>query len=160
MAAPSTRYHAALTAASAAETSAQQAVARTLRLRMILMDELRRMQETLDASKRKLGESLLGRVDLGAVGAVARYCGDTAGRGRELVGRLAQLERELAGGRVKLNEAVRRRRSLELLAEQELRARRRARERSEEAALDDLSATRFFQERLSGRRGVLAGAPA
>ena len=157
MAATASRYHAALTAAAAAETAAQQAVARTLRTRMILLGELRRMQETLEASKRSLGEGLVGRVDLTAVGAVARYCGSTAVRGRELVARLAKLERELVGGRAKLAEASRRRRSLELLEEKEAAERRRRARRAEEAALDDLAATRFFE---ASRSAVLAGAGA
>ena len=150
---PATRYHAALSAAAAAEASAQQTLARTLRLRMILHGELTRMQETLTQSKRELGESLRGRVDLGAVGAVARYCSGTAGRGRELVAKLAGLERTLAGERAALAEAAKRRRSLELLEERELAGRRRAAARAEAAALDDLASTRFFRDRRTRERG-------
>ena len=160
MAAP-TRYHAALAAAASAETAAQQALARTLRLKMILMDELRRMQETLAGSKRELGQGLVGRVDLSAIGTVARYCSATAGRGRELVTRLAKIERELIGSRATLAEASRRRRSLELLEEQELAQRRRAARRAEEAALDDLASTRFFEAGRAARRTpALAGSAA
>ena len=149
-----TRYHAALTAAAAAEASAQRAVARSLRLRMILHTELRRMQETLAESKKELGESLRGRVDLRAVGAVARYCSGTAGRGRELVTRLAGIERALQGERAALADAARRRRSLELLEEQELAERRRAAARAEAAALDDLASTRFFRDRQGRERAA------
>lgn len=161
MTAHATRYHAALAAAEAAETTAQQAVARTLRMRMILLDELRRMQQTLEESKRSLGAGLAGRVDLTAVGAVARYCGATAGRGRELVSRLALLERELGQGRAALAEASRRRRSLELLQEKAAAEARRRERRAEASALDDLASTRFFEARRVAQAGArLTGAGA
>ena len=160
--ATASRYQAALQAAAAAETSAQQALAKTLRLRMILMDELRRMQETLQTSKASLGDGLVGRVDLGAVGSIARYCASTAGRGRELVQKLAGLERELVGGRAALAEAARRRRSLELLEEREAAELRRKKRRAEELAQDDLASTRFYEARRAAAttRPALAGASA
>ncbi|HEX7010487.1 MAG TPA: flagellar FliJ family protein, partial [Phycisphaeraceae bacterium] len=97
------------------EDQRQRELAKHLRVRMILHDQLRAMQQTIRDSKQQLGEALVGRVDLDRIAGFARYSGQAAQRAQQIVARLAQLEKLIETARQHLLEATKQRKALELL---------------------------------------------
>src|SRR5688500_16545795 len=97
------------------EEEAQRDLAKTLRHRMILQDQLRQMQQTIQASRGELTQGLIGRVDLILTAQFARYSAQVAERAQGIVTRLALAEKQVAAAREKLLAATRDRKALELL---------------------------------------------
>ena len=126
-----------------AEDHEQRELAKILRKRMILMDQLRGMQQTITDSKHDLGRSLVGRVDLSAVGRFAQYSGQVELRARQIVRELAGIEQQVQQQQAKLAEAVKARRALELLKDRRLTAWRQRQERLETAREDENASIRY-----------------
>ncbi len=132
----------------AVEDAAQLELAKALRGRMILENQVRQMQQTITHSKRELRDGLVGKVDLDAISGFARFSGQCALRARELVGRLSQLHADCQRRREELAAAVRARKAVELLRERQLEAFRREQMRKEAIELDEAATQRFVRERL------------
>jgi len=77
------------------EDQRQRELAQHLRTRMILHDQIREMQDTIRDSKRSMADGLVGKVDLTRVGQFARYSGHAAQRARQIVVKLAGLEKQV-----------------------------------------------------------------
>lgn len=146
------RYQTLLDHRRRIEDEAQRELAKHLRVRSILQDQLRNQQETIHRSKHELTGALVGKVDLTAVGRFARYSGSVAARARQIVGRLAQLEDEVAEARSILLDATRKRKALELLRDRHHGLWRREQDLRETAELDDLSTQRYARRVLIGGR--------
>lgn len=148
------RYETLLRHRQQLEDQAQRALAERVRTRMILTDQLRGMQDTITQSKRDLGTSLVGKIDLSRVGEFTRYAAESTARGRQLVRKLAELETEVESARAALLDATRQRQALELLRDRDLAEWRRERDRRETAELDEAAAQastrRLFAQRRSG----------
>ncbi|MEM7681077.1 MAG: flagellar FliJ family protein [Planctomycetota bacterium] len=112
------RYEPILLKARADERSRQRDLALLLRQRIEMHDKLRGQQQTLAGSKRDLAGALIGKVDLSAVGDVARYGAGVEADGHSVVRQLALVEQQVVVARERLLEATRKRRSLERLEEQ------------------------------------------
>jgi flagellar FliJ protein len=121
------------------EDQGQRELAHFLRERMILHNQLRQMQQTISQSKHDLGDGLVGVVDLDKVAQFARYSGQTTQRAQQIVVRLASLEKQIAAARIRLMDAVRGRKALEMLRERYLALWRRDQDRQEAAFLDDIA---------------------
>ncbi len=134
------RYAVPLRQAVTHEQACQRQLAELLRAKLIFEGQLRQMQQTISDAKHQLGERLTGSVDLKAVGEVARFAGDSTIRGREIVQRLAELERRISAARQTLLEATQRRRSFELLRDRDERAWKKQQQRKESAVLDEVAA--------------------
>lgn len=132
------------------EDQSQRELARHLRQQMILMDQLRQMQQTIRASKHDLADGLIGRVDMTRVSDFARYAGQTSIRAQQIVQRLAGLQQQIDAARQKLMEATRQRKALELLRDRRLAAWRQQEERRQTAELDDLTLQRHLRESPMG----------
>lgn len=125
------------------EDERQRELAQLMRSRMILHRELNRMQQTIRDSKRQLGDTLVGRVNVDRVGQFARYSGQVEVRGRQIILRLAQLEKQVVDARARLLDAVRQRKALELLRDKDHQEWRREQDRRETAEADDLTTQRY-----------------
>ena len=143
------RYDTLLRHRRGIEDQRQRDLAQLMRSRMIFHNELSRMQKTITESKRQLGDTLIGKVNVDRVGQFARYSGQVEVRGRQLIMRLAQLEKRIVGAREKLLEAVRQRKALEQLRDKDHLAWRRELERREIAELDDLTTQRYAHAMIS-----------
>ena len=144
------RFTVPLRQALSQEQQSQRALAQLLRSRMIFETQLRQMQQTISQAKHQLGNRLTGKVDLTAVGEVARYAGDSTLRRRELVQRLGQLEHQVAQARQELLAATQRRRSFELLRDRDFAAWRKDQSRRETRVLDDVAARAYTHKLVEG----------
>ncbi len=140
------RYATLLKQAERHEQQRQRELAERLRTRIILETQLRDMQTTIQTAKHELGEGLVGKVDLAAIGAVARYAGDSTLRGRAIVQRLARLDGQIDRARSDLADATRKRRSLELLHDRDHEAWKKERRRKETLELDEVASRRHHAQ--------------
>jgi flagellar export protein FliJ len=127
------------------EDERQRDLAKLLRQRMILMDQLRAMQETIRTSKHDLAGSLVGRVDLTRVADFARFSGQSTIRAQQIVQHLAGLEQQIGASRERLLAASRDRKALELLYDKRHREWLDHERRREAAELDDLATQRHIR---------------
>jgi flagellar FliJ protein len=132
------------------EDARQRELAQHLRGRMILDGQLRSMQQSIRDSKHQLGASLVGRVNLGDIQQFARYSGHTTLRARQIVEKLAEVERQVESARAQLLEATRQRKALELLRDKHLAAWRKEQQRREDLELDEIATQAFAREALMG----------
>lgn len=146
------RYQTLLDHRHRLEDEAQRELARHLRTRSILHDQLRGQQDTITRSKHDLSGALVGKVDLAAVGQFARYNSTVAVRARQIVSRLAGLEKEITAARDHLLDATRNRKALELLHERHLAQWKREQDLREAAELDDLTTQRYARLAMEGTR--------
>jgi flagellar export protein FliJ len=140
------------------EDQCQRELAQLLRERMILHHQLRQMQNTISQSKRDLGGGLVGRVDMGQVAQFARFSGQATQRAQEIVVRLASLEKQIEASRIRLMEAVRARKALELLRDRHLSMWRREQDRREASFLDEIATGAFGRARMTEYQAVPTGA--
>lgn len=126
------------------EQDCQRELARLLRLRMILLDQLRQMQQGIRQSKQELAGSLLGRVDLDQITQFARYSSQLSYRAQEFLLRLAGVEKEIEAARQRLIKATAARKALELLRDRHLAQWQQDQDRREIAELDELAARPFL----------------
>jgi len=122
-----------------AEDQRQRELAQLMRHQMIMMDQLRQMQQTISGSKQDLAGSLVGKVDLQAVSGFARFSGQTTQRAHGLVRKLAELEQQVQAARQRLIEASRERRAIEKLKQNRYEQWKREHERREAAVMDELA---------------------
>jgi flagellar FliJ protein len=132
------------------EDEAQRDLARHMRERMILQNQLRTMQQTIVAAKRDLAGDLIGRVDLDRVSQFARYSGQTTQRAQAIVHRMSALERQVDLARQKLLAATRDRRAIELLRNRQYEKWRDAQQRKEAVQLDELATQAYVRGQLQG----------
>jgi len=135
------------------EDDRQRQLAKHLRTQAIMHDQLRNQQQTIHSSKRELAGSLVGTVDLAAVGQFARYSGAVAARARQIVARLGQLEHQIRDARNQLLGATRQRKALDMLRDKHHAQWRLEQERRETAELDDLTTQRYARRAMIGGVG-------
>lgn len=152
------RYETLLQHRRRIEDERQRDLAKLMRGRMLFLDRLRGMQDTIRQSKHDMGASLTGKVDLSQVSQFARYSQTCAQQGREIVVKLAGLEKQIDAAREQLMEAVRQRKALELLRERHLEEWKFEQARKEAIELDDLATQRYVREQIAARRAVEAPA--
>ena len=125
------------------EDQCQRELAKILRERMILLDQIRLMQTSITQSKSDLRTGLVGQVNVDAVSQFARFSAQTAVRARMLVTRLAGVERQAEASRGKLIVATKARKALERLREKQFTKWRQEQMRREGAMLDEIGVGRF-----------------
>jgi len=146
------KLQAVLTQRCRHEDECQRDLAKGLRQRMILENQLRHMQQTIRDSKQQLTGGLRGQVDLPQVSQFARYSGQVTQRAHGMVVKLAGLEKQIAGARERLIEATRARRALELLRDKQFRHWQREQDRREAARLDEI-AVQAYARNVMGATG-------
>lgn len=144
------KLEAVLKQRQAREDLCQRQLAMAMRQKMILIDQLKREQETISLSKQQLSQSLVGRVDLESVSQFARFSGQTTLRAQQIVGRIASMEPMIEKARQELMGAVRDRKALDLLKEKHKRAWQLRQDRLEAAALDEMAVQRYARIALGG----------
>ena len=149
------RYEALLQHRRNIEDRSQREMAERVRTRMILTNQLEGMQQDIGRSKQDLGDALVGRVDLSRVGEFTRFNAQATVRGRQLVRRLAELEKHVEQARQQLTTAMQQRKALELLRERDLEQWKRDQARKETAELDEL-ASQAYTRRLFEQQRQLA----
>ena len=127
------------------EDEAQRGLAKALRARMIIMTQLRSEQQTILDSKSQLADSLTGKVDLAAVGRFAHYSGQVSQRAHGMVVRLSAVEKQILEAQMLLEQAVRARKSIELLRQRRLDVWRRDQRRRQTAQLDESALQRHIR---------------
>jgi len=132
------------------EDQRQRDLAQQLRTRMILQDQIRDMQDTIRDSKQSMADGLVGKVDLNRVGQFARYSGHAAQRARQIVIKLAALEKKVEEARQTLLEATKQRKALELLRDKHEAKWQYEQNRKETNELDELASTRYARRILIG----------
>ncbi len=130
------------------EDQAQRELAKSLRQRMILQQQIRQMQDTIRDSKRQLGEGLVGTVDLDSISRFAHYSGDVAVRAQHIVVRLGALEKQITLHRTQLAQAMRARKAIELLRARHHERWQLAQQRHETAAQDEIASQRFVRRQM------------
>ncbi|NJL32150.1 MAG: flagellar export protein FliJ [Phycisphaerales bacterium] len=130
------------------EDQRQRELAQQLRMRMILMSQLQNMQQDISTSKQNLAGSLVGKVDLDQVGQFARFAGQTTVRARQLVGKLAVVEKQVEEARVLLLQATAQRKAMELLRDRHHEIWRSTLDRRETAQLDELAMQSHAREHM------------
>ena len=128
------------------EDERQRDLAKLLRRRMILQNQLRQMQQTITESKRQLGSSLVGQVDMDGVARFARYSGQTTQRAQMIVVELGRLEKLIHNARQALLDASRKKKALELLRDRRYAQWKKQQDRREHARLDELNMQRYAME--------------
>lgn len=132
------------------EDECQRELAKTMRHRMILQDQLRQMQQTIVDSKQQLGQGLIGRVNLDQIAQFARYSGQVAQRAQGIVQKLAVAEKQIETARQKLLKASRDRKALELLRDRQRRQWQLEQDRLEAATLDELAVQGYARRLVLG----------
>ncbi len=132
------------------EDQRQRELAKHLRTRMIFHDQIREMQDTIRDSKQSLADGLVGKVDLTRVGQFARYSGHAAQRARQIVIRLAGIEKQIDEARQLLLDATKQRKSLDLLRDKHRAQWRYEQDRRETNELDELATTRYARRLMIG----------
>jgi len=132
------------------EDQRQRDLAQHLRTRMILHDQIRDMQDTIRDSKQSMAGGLVGKVDLTSVGQFARYSGHAAQRARQIVVKLAGLEKQVEEARQALLDASKQRKALELLRDKHEAQWRYEQNRRETNELDELATTRYARRVMIG----------
>lgn len=117
----------------------QRDLAQAMRHRMILETQLRTMQQTISQSKRRLGDALVGKVDVDQISHFARYAGQTTQRAAAILHQLAEKEKQVVAAREILIEAQRDRKAIELLRDKHYRRWLHERDRRETAQMDDMA---------------------
>jgi len=125
------------------EDQRQRELAQVMRHQMIMMDQLRQLQQTISGSKQDLAGSLVGAVDLEAVAGFARFSGQTTQRAHSLVKKIAELEQQVAAARERLIDASRERQAIEKLKERQYEQWKQQRDRREAAVMDELAMQNF-----------------
>ena len=132
------------------EDQRQRELAKHLRARMIFHDQIRDMQNTIRDSKQSLSDGLVGKVDLTRIGQFARYSGHAAQRARQIVVRLAGVEKQIEQARQVLLDATKQRKSLELLSDKHEAQWHYEQNRRETNELDELATTRYARQMMIG----------
>lgn len=132
------------------EDQRQRDLAKHLRTRLILHEQIRDMQDTIRDSKQSMADGLIGKVDLNQVGQFARYSGHAAVRARQIVVRLAGLEKQIEEARQSLLDATRQRKALELLRDKHEAQWRYEQNRRETNELDELATTQYARRVMIG----------
>ena len=130
------------------EDQCQRELAKHMRHRMILEQQVRGMQETLVQSKHDLGDTLVGRVDLARVAQFTRYSAQVTARAQGIVLKLAAMEKAIHQARTQLAEAIKARRALELLRERQRQQWQLAQDRREAAENDEIAVQRYARKAL------------
>lgn len=125
------------------EDQCQRDLAKVLRQRMILLDQLRAMQSTITQSKTDLRDGLVGTVDMDRVSHFARYTGQTAIRAQAIVTKLASIERQANTARNHLIAATQARKAIERLREKQHRKWKTEQDRREAAMLDEIGVGQY-----------------
>jgi flagellar FliJ protein len=133
------RFEALLKHRRTIEDLRQRDLAQAMRHRMILETQLRGMQQTISQSKRRLGDALIGKVDVDQISHFARYAGQTTQRAAAMVRQLAEKEKQVVAAREILIEAQRDRKAIELLRDKHYRRWLHERDRRETAQMDDMA---------------------
>lgn len=121
------------------EEERQRELAELMHHRNSRMNHLRGMQQTISSSRRELGAGLRGQVDMQQVSSFAGYSLQVRAKAHGIVRELAKLEREIEGARLRLLEATKARKALELLRDKQYREWKRREDRREAEELDDLT---------------------
>jgi len=127
------------------EEERQRELAQVLRMRMILHDQLRQMQQTIHDSKQALSESLSGKVDVQKISHFARYSGQVERKGHDLILRLSQLEKKIDHARRRLLDATRQRKALELLRDRHREQWQAQQDRREAVEMDELATQQYLR---------------
>ena len=127
------------------EEERQRELAQVLRMRMILHDQLRLMQQTIYHSKQALSESLTGRVNVEQISHFARYSGQVERKGHGLVLRLGQLEKQIDHARLRLLDATRQCRALEQLRDRHREQWQAQQDRREAVEMDELATQQYLR---------------
>lgn len=131
------------------EDQRQRELAKSLRQKMILLDQLRQMQSTITDSKRDLRDGLVGKVDMDRVAHFARYSGQTTARAHAIVAKLATIERQAEAHRQQLVQATQDRKAIERLREKQFRKWKLEQERREAAMLDEIGVGQYAHRMMS-----------
>ena len=132
------------------EDDRQRELAAQLRKRMILMDQLRQMQSTIRDSKQRLGDGLVGQVDLSRISQFSHYNGQVTIRAQQIVHTLAVVERDVEVARTRLLQASQQRKALELLRDKRLALWKRQQDRREAIELDEIAVQRYARDIAMG----------
>jgi len=127
------------------EVRCQRDLARLLRERMILRDQLRWMQQTITQSKGQLSHGLAGPVDVEGVLQFARYSGQVTQRAHGFVVKLSGLENQIDTARQRLVKAVHARKALELLRDRQYRQWRQHMGRREDAGQEEMALQQYIR---------------
>ena len=125
------------------EDQRQRDLAKVLRQRMILLDQLRSMQTTIIQSKTDLRTGLTGTVDMTRVAQFARFSGQATARAQAIVAKLATVERQAEQARLQLVEATQARKAIERLREKQHRKWKTEQDRREAAMLDEIGVGQY-----------------
>ena len=132
----------------AKEDGAQRELAKSLRQRMILQQQVQHMQRAISGSKQQLSDGLVGPVDVNSVTQFARYSGQVGVRAQQIIIKLAQVEKDIQGKRAALVEAMKARKAVALLRDRHFQAWQREQQRREILALDEIGAQQHHQRLL------------
>ena len=121
------------------ERAAQRTVAELERMRRELEDALRRQQELIMSGKTAVRERLVGRLEIDDLRDHAGVAIDHMRRASRTLLDLAGVHKKLESARKELVEASRQRRVVELLRDRRYETWRRAIDRAEDAAIDELA---------------------
>jgi len=131
------------------EDQCQRDLAKVMRKRMILMNQVRRLQQTITQSKHQLSGSLLGKVDMNRVGQFAAYSGEAAAVAHGLVVELAVVEKRIDQARQRLLDATKQRRVIETLRDRRYQKWLTDQRRREEAELDEVTTSQYTRRLLN-----------
>lgn len=134
---------------AALEDAAQRDLAKVMRQRMILHNQLRSMNQTLTNSRGELTDGLQGRVDMDSVARFARYSGQVNIRAQTLVRSLAGVEKQVESARKKLIEATRQRQAIEKLRNKHHDEWKLLRDRREAAELDEIGVGQYAHRMMA-----------
>ena len=143
------KLEAVLKQRQALEDVAQRELAKVMRQRMIMHDQLRTMQNTIVSSKRDLTDGLMGQVDMTSVGQFARYSVQVRQRAHGIVAQLANVERLVEAARLKLIEASRDRKVIDRLREKHYNKWLLEQQRREAAELDEIGTGQYAHRMMA-----------
>jgi flagellar FliJ protein len=128
------------------EDQKQRTLAKLLREKLILENQLRSMQQTISTDKREMAGSLVGSVDVRRIRQHAAHAGQVAVLARHMAARLMIVHKQIDLARAELLKAAKAKKAIELLREKQFTRWRKAEDKKDAAMLDEI-ATQAYARR-------------
>lgn len=112
-----------------------------------MLGELRSIQDTIRQSRQELRDTLIGPLSMGRVGSFASFSMEQRMRAQGMVVSMSGLENEIKQAGLRLAEAMKQRKALELLRDRQRQAWLEVQDRRQTAELDELGTQLYLRRR-------------
>ena len=132
------------------EDQAQRDLAQLLRHQMILENQLRDMQQTINTNKHALTDVLKSTVEVSHVRQHGVHVNHVRAKAQQIVLQMLALNRQIDNARAVLQQAMKQRKAIELLRDKQYEDWRKTTLKREALELDEISTQQYIRRHLEG----------